>query len=94
MSYQLYDVNGFVGDLASNGGYNDFVQWAKRQGPGRIKQFVTQGTAIGLEELAADLGRAKSDNSSADSVRQNLIKLLGKAEMVAIVNNGMNAPPD
>jgi hypothetical protein len=92
MSYYAYDANGYIGDVASAGGYGHFMAWASQQG-GPIRQFADKGEHNDPAALATALERAARprgpDAASADSVRLNMAALARLAEEVFIVNNGV-----
>jgi hypothetical protein len=87
MSYYAYDVNGYLGDAASIGGWDDFRQWAQGQG-GEMANLCRDGVSDDPSALAAELKAGAAPNDSADSVRANLATLAAKATEVFIIGDG------
>jgi hypothetical protein len=88
MSFAAYDVNGYLGDVASGGGLAAFRRWAKTQ-PNRpaLAAFLTDGHAVPFE-LAADL-RTVMTTGEPESTRQLLLKYTDLAVDVLILSDGV-----
>lgn len=89
MSYNLYSGNGVLGQLASNGGYNELVQFVQRiPGTPELKKFVTDGWTDDIKDLQSEVdGLAKIVwQPDIKSTLQNMSQLLKKAQEVAIVS--------
>ena len=56
MSYQLYDENGYVADLASNRGFMDMVsRVGTLDSAPALKEFFSQGYTSQAEEVAKEV---------------------------------------
>lgn len=88
MSYAAFDAAGYVGDVASLGGWATFVLWARRQRDRpALVALLREGWAP-APGLVADLeaGPAAGD---AESTRKNLLALARKADEVLILSDGV-----
>lgn len=88
MTYYVYDVNGYVGDAASVGGFGDFARWARKQG-GLLRELADKGYVNDVKGLAKELASTKSMNESAEWVRANLARLAKKTNGVFIISDGV-----
>ena len=71
MTLYVADINGYIVDIASNGGWHDFITWVlKLKSSPVAKAFVTAGNTDEPRTLAKELAKVKSSNKSADSVRK------------------------
>ncbi len=86
MSFYAYDVNGYVGDVASVGGLRQFASWARSLG-GAAEKFVDEGYTHDPAALQKQLSTAKATGDD-ETVRENLAKLAGKAEECLILSDG------
>ena len=85
MSYYGYDDKGYVGDVASINGWNQFAAWLRTLG-GAAEQLAENGAAP-----AADLLKAIQDQKAAGSVestRANLAQMLAGAQGEFYVTEG------
>lgn len=89
MSYYGYDKKGYVGDVASIGGYSDFLGWASELG-GEIGVLCSDGCSNHPKRLAKELESLRADDPSAESVRKNIAKLAAKSKGVFYVGDGMS----
>jgi hypothetical protein len=88
MSYCAYDANGYLGDLASNGGWATFVRWAQRQN-GPVRALVEEGFTDSPTELAAALTDGPAPPSDVEEVWFGLKDFAGRADSVLIVWDGV-----
>ena len=89
MAYYLYDARGYVGDLASTNGLELMSAHAiKVTNEPQIIRFFEEGQAPITQELITGFKAIhSSDKDIADAIN-NLIRLLGKCETVAIISDG------
>jgi len=96
MSYVARDVNGYLGDVASLGGWATFAEWAALQtGRPALAALLEEGWADAAL-LLADL-EAKAAPGDAESTRAVLAVLARKAEDILLVTDGVEddgAPPE
>ena len=94
MSWYGYDENGFVGDVASIGGWNDFCAWARDKG-GQLATLANDGVSTDLAMLASELEKAApAPRGDIESVRLNVVRLAGKAQGLLIISDGEEEAPD
>jgi hypothetical protein len=87
MSYYIYDVNGYVGDLASNKGLNDL--WTFLEGKGKkIDILIKDGTVDVSDELIKELAKLSVTKPSVASTLDNLRTLVKKCQDIVIVTDG------
>lgn len=86
MSYYAYDLSGYVGDLASIGGWEQFRSFAKELG-GAAAQFADEGYTEDPEALAKQLDKAEA-SGSVDSTRKLLVDYARSANECLIVSDG------
>jgi hypothetical protein len=88
VSYCAYDANGYLGDLASNGGWATFVKWAQLQS-GPVRALVEEGITDSPAELAAALTDGPAPPSDVEEVWVGLKEFAGRADEVLIVTDGL-----
>lgn len=88
MSYTAYDAKGYLGDLASNGGWATFVRWAERQS-GPVLALVEEGFTDSPAELAAALTNGPAPSSDAEEVWVGVKDYATRADDVLIVTDGV-----
>lgn len=90
MSYQLYDIDGYVGDIATTLGLEELhIEVNVEKTHVLLAEFIKQGASFVTEELLEDISDFL-DNQSEDSVIKttaNLISLLRKSRLVAFITN-------
>ena len=87
MSFYAYDANGYLGDVASIGGWTAFGEWAMPKG-GEVLRLIRQGTSTDLARLSDQLSDLYSPDSDVESVRVELLGLVRKAEELLIITEG------
>jgi len=89
MGYYLYDVNGYVGDLASNYGLTLMSTYVRKvANEPQVKKFFEEGHSPVTKELIAGFKAIHSpDKDIADTI-DNLVSLLVKCDTVAIISDG------
>lgn len=88
MSYACYDGRGFLGDVASGGGWAAFCAWAQTQGP-RVRQFVTDGETEEPKALAAELAAGPVMGGENEVVRVGVLTFADRADAILIVSDGV-----
>ena len=84
----MYDANGYLGDVASGGGWAAFVRWAMGQGPA-VRAFVTEGATDHPLELAAELEAGPVMGGENEVVRVGVLTFARQADAVLIVTDGV-----
>ena len=88
MTYAVYDANGYLGDVASGGGWAAFVAWGMLQGPA-VRAFVTKGSTESPLELAAELAAGPVMGGENEVVRVGVLTFAKQADAVLIVTDGV-----
>jgi hypothetical protein len=96
MTLYAYDVDGYVGDVASVGGWADIVRVMLRSGDPVLIALANEGCTQKLEELISSLQRWGKDRPTpqVDAVRLNLIKLARKCKLILIISDGVGVEAD
>jgi hypothetical protein len=84
----MYDANGYLGDVASGGGWAAFVRWARTQGPA-VRAFVTEGSTDAPLDLAAELAAGPVMGGENEVVRVGVLTFAKQADEVLIVTDGL-----
>ena len=85
MSYCIYDVNGYVGDLASNQGLDDL--WTFLEGKSKqIDLLIKDGTVNVSKELIKELAKVSATEAGIATTLDNLRTLVKKCQDVVIVS--------
>lgn len=89
MSYIALDVNVYLGDVASLGGWAEFANWARTLAAGRpaLEALLDNGWAE-APGLIADL-EAVTATGDAESTRLVLLALARKADEILIITDGV-----
>ena len=87
MSLYAYDVNGYLGDVASISGWADFVDWGLLKG-GEVTRLTSKGFSEKPAQLEEQLRGLYATNPEVESVRVGLLSLAGRAEGVLIISEG------
>lgn len=86
MSFYVYDTDGYVGDLASIGGWGLFRKAAEELG-GAAWEFAEDGYTENPEGLAGQLADVELEGSAEDT-RKLLVEYAGKAKECLILTDG------
>lgn len=86
MSYYAYDTKGYVGDLASIGGWEQFRSFAEELG-GAAAEFAAGGYTEDPAALAKQLDKAEA-SGSVDSTRKLLVDYARSADECLILHDG------
>ena len=89
MSYAVFDAKGYVGDLASHGGWAAFVAWARGRKDDAALQALCKDGHVKAADLLADLDTATGAPIDVESTRVQLKKLAVVADEVVIVTDGV-----
>jgi ribonuclease J len=89
MGYYLYDVRGYVGDVASNHGLTLMSGYARKvSDEPQVKKFLEEGLAPITKELIAGFKAIHSTDKDIANTIDNLVELLAKCDTVAIISDG------
>lgn len=89
MSYVLYDINGYVADVASVCGYDDLYQFVKKQaGVPYLKTFMDNGETEQQTAVISDIAfiLPKCTDLTIKPTLSALSDSLKKAQGIAIVS--------
>ena len=90
MSYMIYDVNGYVGDLASNKGYSDLVQFITVLDNEVLGELINNGCADITELLVEQVKNIPATKFfDINDTVENLKTLIDKCEDVIIITDGV-----
>lgn len=87
MTFSAYDSNGYLGDVASIGGWTAFAKWAGDRS-GALTSLVRTGASENLSRLIAEMGVLYAPDPDVESVRKGLLALAQKAQEILIVSEG------
>lgn len=93
MSYQLYDANGYVGELATTMGLRDLSEYIMDKGNKATKGLMELGSSLITDDLVNGLKALVPEETSIKTTLKNLISMVNKAELVVIINNGIDGDP-
>jgi len=89
MSVQLYDVDGYVGDLATNTGMLNLNDFIMEKGNNASKGLMVLGSSLVTNDLIINLKSLKPRNPHVKDTLNNLIKMIKKSELVVIIADGV-----
>lgn len=89
MSLCAYDVNGYVGEVASLGGWRELAVWARSVG-GALRDLVDTGFTTDPGALAAKLDAQTVLDATIDATRKNLAHIARYAQEVLIISDGVD----
>jgi hypothetical protein len=91
MSFAIYDVNGFVGDLATNTGMAELARFieAQEEMPD-AKEFIKKGAALITDFLVGDFQDMEPKKETVQQTITNFLELVEKADTVVIISDGLN----
>ena len=94
MSFFIADVNGYVGDLATNTGLNDLADHLLTLDNPPLKRLIVQGwIPVDLLAGAFDAITLHGSNQEVNDTLANLRALVEKCDEVVIISNGFGAEP-
>lgn len=89
MSYYTADVRGYLADIASVGGWHNFIVWEERQHNAlQLHNFVQKGFTEDPQSLADELRDLRSDILSVETTRIGLQAAARRAEEFLIFTDG------
>jgi len=98
MSYQLYDADGYVGDLATTSGLKELREFLDEDGQHpRLSELVRDGSLELAAEIKAEiLAEIRTIDAGADvaSMLDNLAVLLRESEGIIIISDGLELDED
>lgn len=98
MSYQLYDIEGFIADVATTKGFGDLRRWVERLNRNKavsnrhlqIAGLLSQGAALITQELLDEMrGLPTPNDAEVNATLRNLTVELERCDTVAIISNGV-----
>jgi len=91
MSYELYDVNGFVAPLASVWGLRELRVFAEKADLYNLQGFLEKGAALITELFIRELEDVRGASKEVQATIDNLLGALkGKAELAVFVVDGVH----
>jgi len=88
VTLHIYDVNGFVGDLATIHGYAAFVDWADDNAGPLVKQFVNEGSILKSDAFLKELTEIKAPPDLMP-IAMVILDNAEKCDTVVIVSMGI-----
>lgn len=92
MSYYAADATGYLGDLASTGGWRALRAWAEERGAPVVREFAAAGFTEDPAALAAyvrDLGPEDLDDEEVAGILGDLAAYAERAEEILTVSDGV-----
>ena len=90
MSYQLYDENGYVDDLATTKGLNDMLSYLRGLDKPGLRKLLEEGWDLIPEAILEEFGDidppAGEIKDTIDKLKENLKKCVG----IVIFSDGLN----
>lgn len=93
MSYYLYDINGYLGDLATNTGLQDLSEFIEMKGNKATNGLIELGSSLITDDLVNGLKALVPEEASIRATLKSLIAMVNRAELVVIINNGIDGEP-
>lgn len=90
MSYQLYDVNGYVGDLATTSGLQELREFVEKTDNEVVFAFLRIGAGLMTKELIDGIKNLKPREANVRETVENLAKMIGSCRLIAIISDGLN----
>lgn len=97
MTYQVYDVNGYVGDAATIYGWSLFCKAAVRSRLPELINLAKHGYTENIRKLRHALGRMDLHvklTGDQEAIRAALLKAAKKARLIFIISDGIVSDPD
>ena len=88
MSYSLYDIGGWVGDIATSKGLADLTERMKKEKT--VSSLFHFGWTSEPEKIAHALSKITVRKRDVKLTVDNLIDLLNKCKEVAVISDGLN----
>jgi hypothetical protein len=90
MGYYLYDVNGYVGDVASNNGLMRMSNHVLSATDSvAVRKLFQEGNSLVTPQLIVELKAVSCADKRIRDTILNLTKLLAKCDTIAIISDGM-----
>jgi len=95
MSYQLYDANGYVADLATGKGLNELLVFLRQQKSPAIKELATELSVPATPEALKAIEELPEPNQATlASTLRGLKANAKKCDEVIIIGDGVNEGVD
>ncbi|MGA2917946.1 hypothetical protein [Methanoregula sp.] len=88
MTYYIYDVNGYVGDLASSRGLYGLKEALQGRG-GALEELFENGCIEDINGVIAELKGAKNKNTDVAKTICNLRALVKRCDSIIIITDGV-----
>lgn len=89
MGFYLYDVNGYVGDVASNQGLRLLMEFLDKFGNEELRSLSKKGYTDNPKEASEALTKLISEDGDIQATIDNLSMLLARSEEIGIISNGI-----
>lgn len=91
MSYCMYDIDGYVGNLATTHGLELLRYFISEKKPNsKLAEMIELGGSLISPELIQSIERINSDDPDIGKTLMNLKSLVKKCKVVAIINNELD----
>jgi hypothetical protein len=92
MGYNAYDMDDFLGQVASNGGWYSWAAWARGQG-GALAELADKGCTEDIPALIEALTDKHPTDKGDRSVHAEILVAAKKAAGIFIVSDGLSGHP-
>lgn len=90
INYQIYDINGMVGEFVTTSELTDFREFIDDlEDNENIKEFINKGASLLTEDFVNEIIKLKSEDEDIQSTIDILQDLVDKADTVVIINDGI-----
>jgi hypothetical protein len=90
MSNQVYDVDGFVDDFATNKGTTDYFNYLRGLNDPYLEKFVEEGWDLVPEALLETLEELDPPRGEIKEVHEKFKESLMKCSGIVIISDGLN----
>ena len=90
INYQIYDINGVVGEFVTTSeltNFRDFID--DLEDNENIKEFIDKGASLLTEDFVNDVNKLKSEDEEVQTTIDIFQDLVEKADTVVIINDGL-----
>ncbi len=87
----MVDVNDtYLGDVATTIGMDGFYRYAKKVGALNLVGFLDKGAALVTTALVEEVKGLRPTDADVRSIVDNLLRMLDKAELAVVIQDGVN----
>jgi hypothetical protein len=91
MGYYLIDVNGeYLGDIATTIGLDGLYKYAKKAKAYNLVGFLEKGAALVNTALMEEVKGLRPTDADVRTILDNLVSMLNEAELMVIIQDGVN----